>query len=36
MVVSIAAIGIILFAGPPVLALLPRMVVGGLICYLGR
>ena len=33
-VVSIAAIGIILFAGPPVLTLLPRIVVGGLICYL--
>ena len=33
--VSIAAIVIVLFAGPPLLALLPRMIVGGLICYLG-
>lgn len=33
--VSIAALAIVLLAGPPVLALLPRLVVGGLVCFLG-
>ena len=33
--VSIAALAVVLFMGPPALALLPRVVVGGLVCFLG-
>jgi len=33
--ISIAALAIVLLAGPPVLALLPRLVIGGLVCFLG-